>query len=109
MLVPRTALIVLFAFPLGLSVVALTVPELGRYVLWTNVAVAGLALIDAALGFGAKVSIERECPEVMSLGRRNRVWLRVRTRSLRPLSVQLQQDGFDHSTLPQLPLNLTVS
>lgn len=109
MLVPRTALIVLFGFPLGLAVVALVVPELGGYILWANLAVAGLALFDAALGFGAQVSVERECPEVMSLGRRNRVWLRLRTRSRRPLSVQVQQDGFEHSTLPQLPLSLTVS
>ena len=48
MLVPRTALIVLFGFPLGLAVVALTAPELGRYVLWTNFAVVALALFDVA-------------------------------------------------------------
>jgi uncharacterized protein (DUF58 family) len=109
MLIPRTALVALFAFPLGLSLLALASPELGAYVLWANLAIAGLAVTDGLLGFRSNVTVERECPEVMSLGRKNRVRLVVRTRSALPLSISIQQDGFDHAALTDLPLAATVS
>lgn len=109
MLVPRTPLVALFAFPLGLAFLALLDPELERYVWWSNLGILGLALLDGALGFGAKVTVERDCPEVMSLGRKNRVGLKVRTRSRRALSIEVQQDTFDYATTPKLPLELSVS
>lgn len=109
MLVPRTPLVALFAFPLGLSLLALASPELRGYVVWVNVGILALAIVDALFGLRANVTVVRECPEVMSLGRRNRVRLWVRTRSRLPLSVLIQQDGFDHAELSDLPLTASVS
>jgi uncharacterized protein (DUF58 family) len=109
MLVPRLPLVGLFLFPLGLSMLALSSKELAPLVWWADISIVLLALLDAAAGFSSNVSIERDCPEVMSLGRKNHVKLRLRSRSRRPLTVELQQDLFDHASAAALPLSLSVS
>lgn len=109
MLVPRLPLVFLFAFPLGLALLALASPELNGYVLGADLLIVGLLIFDGVLGFGANVTVERECPEVMSLGRKNRVRVRVRTRSFRPLRIEIQQDGFDDAALEPLPMRGSVN
>ena len=75
-LIPSRALLLLAAVPLVVSMLALARPDLARAALLLDAGLLGLALLDGLLSLGLKVNVQRTAPDVMSLGRRNRVALR---------------------------------
>src|SRR5688500_8940073 len=89
---PTRALFWLLLLPFGLSILAALEPSVLGPTLLADAAIAGLALIDALLGLGAKVRINREAPAVFSLGRHNRVRLHVASTARRPLRLRLTDE-----------------
>src|SRR5215813_7242334 len=89
--------------PVILALVAL----MDDTVVWPMLAIdAGLVVLaafDALLGRRALVAVERELPEVFSLGRQNQVTLELRSLARRKLSVEVVDDSFAEAEVFDLP------
>jgi uncharacterized protein (DUF58 family) len=103
-LVPSRSLVLLLAIPVVLGLLTLV----DRTLIWPMLAAdAGIALvaaIDAAFAWKPLVSVNRESPEVFSLGRANRVKVSLRSRARRRLDVRLTQELFADARAQGLPL-----
>lgn len=107
-LIPSRALLLLAAVPLLVSMLALARPSLGRAALLLDLGLLGLALVDALLALAAKVNVTRSAPDVMSLGRRNRVALRLRSESRLPMLVSVTDDLFEGAEARDLPIRVAL-
>jgi uncharacterized protein (DUF58 family) len=107
-LIPSPALLLFSAAPLVASLLALFNPTLVRAALYLDAGLVGLALLDGLLSLGLKVSVQRFAPDVMSLSRRNRVTLRLRSERRGRLSVSLTDDLFEGAVAPDLPLTVKL-
>jgi uncharacterized protein (DUF58 family) len=107
-LIPSRALLLLAAVPLLVSMLALARPELGRAALLLDVGLVALALLDGLLSLGLKVNVQRTAPDVMSLGRRNRVALRLRSESRLAMLVSVTDDLFEGAEARDLPIRVAL-
>src|SRR5688572_13693619 len=67
-----------------------------------------LAGLDLLVSLKRLVTVRREAPEVMSLGRHNAVTLSLRSISRRSLRVQVTLDLFDEANSPELPFTVQL-
>ena len=107
-LIPSRALLLLAAVPLLVSMLALARPELGPAALLLDAGLLALALLDGLLALGLKVNVQRTAPDVMSLGRRNRVALRLRSESRLALLVSVTDDLFQGAEARDLPIRVAL-
>ena len=73
-----------------------------------DVALAALAALDALLGRGRLVTVERQAPAVFSVGRPNPVTLEVRSRARRTLAVTLRDDLPADAEVAELPATIEL-
>lgn len=107
-LIPTRALLLLAAAPLIASLLSLFNPWLLRAALLLDLGLVVLAIIDGLLALRRKVSVQRTAPDVMSLSRRNRVSLRLRSESRGSLTVALNDDLFEGAQSDDLPLKVAL-
>src|SRR5882724_863413 len=107
-LIPSRALVLLSAAPLVASLLALFDPALLRSALFLDLGLVALAAIDALLALRLKVSVQRTAPDVMSLSRRNRVSLRLRSETRGALLVSLVDDLFEGAEAHDLPVKVAL-
>lgn len=107
-MLPRPPLVLMFAVPALLSLVALTDESLAPMVWGANGLIVVLALLDAALGFRPKVDLKSESADVFSLGRNNKVSVHLRSWARRTLYVKVNADTFEHAELVDLPQNVML-
>ena len=108
-LIPSRALLLLAAVPLVVSMLALARPDLARAALLLDAGLVGLALLDGLLSLGLKVNVQRSAPDVMSLGRRNRVALRLRSESRLAMLVSVTDDLFQGAEARDLPIRVALA
>jgi uncharacterized protein (DUF58 family) len=106
-MIPSRLTVLLGAALLALSLAATADPTLGPLVLWADLALAGVAALDALLTLRPLVDVQREAPGTFSVGRTNAVTVEVRSRARRSLKLQVNDDLFEGST-SDLPLSLTL-
>jgi uncharacterized protein (DUF58 family) len=107
-LIPSRALLLLSVAPLVASLLSLFNPALARAALYLDAGILGLALLDGLLALRFKVNVTRSAPDVMSLSRRNRVTLRLRSETRGVRSVQLMDDLFEGAVARDLPLKVRL-
>jgi uncharacterized protein (DUF58 family) len=107
-LIPTRALLSFSAAPLLASLLALFNPGLTRAAWFLDLGLVGWALLDGLLALRLKVSVQRSAPDVMSLSRRNRVSLRVRSESRGSRSVALNDDLFEGAEARDLPVKVAL-
>ena len=107
-LVPSRRMVLVAVAPVILALVAL----MDETVVWPMLAIdAGLIVIaafDALLGRRALVAVERELPEVFSLGRQNVVTLELRSLARRRLQVEIVDDAFAEAEMFDLPAKASL-
>jgi uncharacterized protein (DUF58 family) len=106
--VPTARLCLLALLPLGLGVATVMRPTLLGPMLAADVLLALVASLDAFLGRRALITVEREPPRVLSVGRPNPVRLRLRSRAARPLRVTVTDDLSADLSAPELPLEVDL-
>jgi uncharacterized protein (DUF58 family) len=106
--VPTARLCLLALLPLGLAVATVMRPTLLGPMLAADVVLALVAALDAFLGRRALITVEREPPRVLSVGRPNPVRLRLRSRATRPLWVTVTDDLSADLSAPELPLEVNL-
>lgn len=107
-LIPSRALLLLALAPLLTSLLAMFNEALLRSALLLDAGLVALALLDALLVLGSKLTVQRSAPDVMSLSRRNRVSVRLRSSLRRSVTVQLNDDLFDGAEAPDLPASVAL-
>jgi uncharacterized protein (DUF58 family) len=107
-LIPSRALVLLSAAPLVASLLALFNPGLTRAALLLDAGLVVLALLDGLLVLRRKVSVQRTAPDVMSLSRRNRVTLRVRSETRASFAVSVNDDLFEGAEALDLPVKVAL-
>lgn len=100
---PSRFLLGLLLIPLALSLLAGLRPELLSFALLADALIFGFAAIDVGLSRKSAVAVDREAPDVMSLKRRNRVRLRLRSRTWRRLEISVMDGLFEGATAHDLP------
>jgi uncharacterized protein (DUF58 family) len=108
-LVPSRRLVLLALGPLLFGVAMVVDSSLLLPMLAADGALLALALLDALLARGRAIIIEREPPNVLSVGRPNPVRLRVRSRSRRRLEVTVTDDRPPEVAAVGLPASVTVA
>jgi uncharacterized protein (DUF58 family) len=103
-LIPSRRLCLLALVPVALGAAAVIRPTLLRPLLAADGGVALLALLDAFLARRALVTVERETPRVLSIGRANLVRLHLRSLARRPLAVSITDDRSETLESDDLPL-----
>ena len=106
--IPTARLCLLALVPLGLGLATVATPALLGPMLTADAVIVLLAALDAFLGRRALITVEREPPRVLSVGRPNPVRLRLRSRATRALRVTVTDDLSDQLSAPELPLEVTV-
>jgi uncharacterized protein (DUF58 family) len=107
-LIPSRALVLFSAAPLLASLLALFNPTLVRAAVYIDAGLVVLALIDGLLSLRLKVSVQRFAPDVMSLSRRNRVTLRLRSERRGSQRLSIIDDLFEGATASDLPVTLKL-
>jgi uncharacterized protein (DUF58 family) len=107
-MLPSRLLLGLLCVPVLLTLGVLFDRSLLLPVLLFDAAVLLLAGVDALWSRRARVHVTRRAPDVFSLGEPNRVQLSLRSDASEPLRVQVNQDLFDFSSSPDLPLELEL-
>ena len=107
-LIPSRALVLLSAAPLLASLLALFNLNLTRAALVLDAGLFVLALLDGLLALRRKVSVQRTAPDVMSLSRRNRVTLRVRSETRASFAVSVNDDLFEGAEAGDLPVKVAL-
>ncbi len=114
MLIPRYPLVLLLLVPLALAGLAIAEDRFVQMMWLVDAGIAALAGIDALLGLGYRIDVERLAPDVFSLGRTNSVTLHARALGRggllgpRRLRVELEQVVFDHANSSELPLRFQL-
>src|SRR3954471_13377746 len=107
-LIPSRALLLLAAAPLLASLLSLFNPRLVRAALLLDLGLLAVALLDGLFALRRRVSVQRIAPDVMSLSRRNRVSLRLRSESRGTLTVAVNDDLFEGAQARDLPLHVAL-
>jgi uncharacterized protein (DUF58 family) len=107
-LVPTARLCLLALAPLGLGLAMVFERWLLGPLLAADLALALLALVDAVLARRRLVTVEREPPRVLSVGRPNPVRLHLRSTAGRPLEVTLTDDRSEALVSDELPVRVNV-
>jgi uncharacterized protein (DUF58 family) len=107
-LLPSRTLLILLLFPLGISSLSLLDPHFTDLALAVDLGLLVLAALDALLSSSAKLVVERRAADVFSVGRKNAVTLRVRSRARRSLRVEIMDDLFDGAEAEGLPAEVRV-
>lgn len=89
--------------PLATALLSMFNPALLRSALLLDAAIVLLGGLDALLVLGSRVAVQRSAPDVMSLSRRNRVTLRLRSGLRRSVTIQVSDDLFEGAESPDLP------
>ena len=108
-LIPTMRLVLLALAPLALGI-AMTIDS--NLLLPTVAADGGLvllAVVDGLLASGRLVSVTREAPSVLSVGRANLVTLRLRSKARRQLEVSVTDDRPPGVAIPDLPARATLA
>jgi len=107
--VPTLRLLALLLVPVGFAVASIA----DRSLLWPMLAADGvvvlLALLDLLLSRGLQVEVSRQCRSVLPLARPSPVQVVVRSRSHRPLAIDIAEDLFPEATTQDLPLRVTLA
>src|SRR5262245_50673967 len=108
-MIPSRRMVLIAVAPVVLALAAI----MDETLLWPMLAIDGglilISLIDAVWGWKPLVDVEREMPEVFSVGRPNVVLLEVTSRSRRSLAVQINDDLFSHAESPELPAQVLIA
>lgn len=107
-LIPSRALLLFSAAPLVASLLALLDPARARAAWLIDGGIALVALIDGLLALRLRVVVQRSAPDVMSLSRRNRVTLRLRSETRGKLHVAVTDDLFEGATARDLPVTVVL-
>jgi uncharacterized protein (DUF58 family) len=107
-LVPTARLCLLALLPLGMALAMVVEPSLLASLLAADAALLLLAAVDALLARPALVTVEREPPRVLSVGRPNPVRLRLRSSAARPLTVTVTDDRSPTLASGDLPAQVLV-
>jgi uncharacterized protein (DUF58 family) len=107
-LVPSRRLVLLALGPLLFGLAMIIDQSLLLPMLAADGALLALALLDALLARGRKIVIEREPPNVLSVGRPNPVRLRVRSQARRRLEVTVTDDRPPEVMSDGLPASVTI-
>lgn len=108
-MMPRLPLILLVGLagiPLAAGIFDPTVAVFGE--LLTVLIAVGAGLDLAVSARPANVEVERECSDVMSVGARNAVRLRLRNRNRTPLAVEIHDDAPGPCNIEDLPQRVTL-
>lgn len=107
-MIPSRTLVLALLIPLVLGVLV----AFDRALLWAmiaaDLAIAIVAALDAAISRGARVTVERRCDAVFSIGRSNRVDLELRSHARRRLDVLVQDDVFADADTDGLPARVQI-
>lgn len=106
--VPTARLVALAAIPTALALAAAFLPGLLAPMFAADALLLVVALGDAAWGRRPLVTITRDRPRVLSVGRDNPVVIELTSRARRPLRVQVKDDLPDGLSSPDLPLTVTL-
>jgi uncharacterized protein (DUF58 family) len=106
-MIPSRRLVLLALAPLVLALAALFDDTLLWPMLAADGAIVVIAALDALLGRGRLVAVERHAPQVFSVGRPNPVVLEVRSRARRTLDV-LVRDDVPAGDVHDLPARVTL-
>lgn len=96
------------AVPALLALLALLEPMLWPAALLADAMIALVAVADAWCARQPLVSVTREAPRVLSIGRPNTVRLTLRSHADRPLEVRVIDELFEHASADGLPALLTL-
>jgi uncharacterized protein (DUF58 family) len=107
-LVPSRRLVLLALGPLLFGMAMILDQTLLLPMLAADGALVALALLDALLARGRHIVVEREPPNVLSVGRPNPVRLRVRSKAGRRLDVTVTDDRPPDVAADGLPASVTV-
>ncbi len=107
-MVPSFRFALLFTLPLGLALLLLVDDAMLLPMLALDGGLLAVGLVDALLSAKPQISVQREAPEVMSLGRLNPVSLTLRSRASRTLDARVTVDLFADASSPELPLSLRI-
>jgi uncharacterized protein (DUF58 family) len=102
-MIPSRQLVLLMLGPLGLALLTLLDASLLSTMLLVDVAVVGVAGLDALLCLPRRLEIRREVRSVLSVGRPNPITLHLRSRARRGLVVDVTDDVFASATVEGLP------
>jgi uncharacterized protein (DUF58 family) len=102
-MIPSRLLVLLMLGPLALALLSLVDEALAPMVLAVDGGLALLAVVDALLAAGRKVTVRREVRPVLSVGRPNPVTLHLRSSAGRPLDVEVTDDAFAEAERDGLP------
>jgi uncharacterized protein (DUF58 family) len=91
-LIPTPRLVLLALAPLALGVAMAIDPSLLSPMLAADGGLLALALLDAFLASGRSITVTREAPAVLSVGRANPVRLQLRSTARRRLDVTVTDD-----------------
>ena len=107
-LIPTRALLLLAAAPLVASLLSLFNPRLVRAALLLDLGLLLVAVVDGLLVLRRRVSVQRTAPDVMSLSRRNRVSLRLRSETRGRMTVAVNDDLFEGAEARDLPVSVAL-
>ena len=107
-MIPSRALVLLALFPLGLAIATLVDRTLLFPMLAADLGIALIAGLDALLARHPLVTVKRQAPGVLSIGKPNVVTLEIKSSARRRLAVQVTDDLFDTAESDDLPLSLTL-
>jgi uncharacterized protein (DUF58 family) len=108
-LVPTPRLILLAVAPVLVGAAMVVEPSLIAPLLLLDGAILLLGLVDAWLARGRLVSVLREPPRILSVGRPNPVRLRLRSSARRPLVVTVTDDRSEHLAADDLPARVELA
>jgi uncharacterized protein (DUF58 family) len=96
------------AVPAALALLALIEPRFWTAMWISDALIALVALLDAWAAREPLVSVTREAPRVLSIGRPNAVRLIVRSRARRPLELSVIDELFEHASADGLPARVVL-
>lgn len=94
--------------PMLLGLLGLLEPRFWGVMIGVDALIVVLALADAWAARAPLVSVTREVPGVLSIGRPNPVRLSLRSHARRPLRVHVNDDPFEHASADGLPASLQL-
>jgi len=107
-MIPSRLLVLAMVIPLLVGFATLVEPDLLLAMLALDGLLVVLAGLDAVLALPRYISIRRQSRDVFSIGQPNLVTLYVRSRARRRMRIQISDDVFSPSEIPDLPVRARV-